>query len=61
MDYKQIEIMEFVPTENEINNVLNECSEREELGETKYPGKTYEEGVKAALEWAQGYGENPMD
>jgi hypothetical protein len=53
--------MEFVPTENEINNVLSECSEREELGETKYPGKTYEEGVKAALEWAQGYGENPMD
>ena len=50
--------MEFVPTENEIDNVLNECMEKEELGETKYPGMTYEQGVKAALE---GYGENPLD
>ena len=25
--------MEFVPTENEIDNVLNECMEKEELGE----------------------------
>lgn len=53
--------MEFVPTENEINNVLNECMEKEELGETRYPGMTYEQGVKAALEWEQGYGENPLD
>ena len=53
--------MEFVPTEQEIDNVVNECAEREELGETKYPGKTYEEVVKAALEWAQWYGENPME
>lgn len=53
--------MEFVPTENEINNVLNECMEKEELGETRYPGMTYEQGIKAALECAQGYGENPLD
>ena len=53
--------MEFVPTETEIDNVLNECMEKEELGETKYPGMTYEQGIKAALEWAQGYGENPLD
>lgn len=53
--------MEFVPTENEIDNVLNECMEKEELGETKYPGMTYEQGIKAALEWAQRYGENPLD
>lgn len=53
--------MEFVPTENEIDNLLNECMEKEELGETKYPGMTYEQGVKAALEWVQGYGENPLD
>jgi len=53
--------MEFVPTENEIDNVLNECMEKEELGETRYPGMTYEQGIKAALEWTQGYGENPLD
>lgn len=50
-----------MPTENEINNVLNECSECEDLGESKYPGMTYEHGVKAAIEWLQGYGENPME
>lgn len=49
------------PSENEINNVLNECAEREELGESKYPGQMYEEGVKNAIEWLQGYGENPME
>ena len=31
------------------------------MGETKYPGMTYEQGVKAAIEWLQGYGENPME
>ena len=41
--------MEFVPTENEIDNVLNECIEKEELGETRYPGMTYEQGIKAAF------------
>lgn len=50
-----------MPTENEINNVLNECLEREDLGGSKYPGMTYEQGVKAAIEWLQGYGENPME
>ena len=50
-----------MPTENEINNVLNECAEREDLGETKYPGMTYEQGVRNAIEWLQGYGENPME
>lgn len=49
-----------MPTENEINNVLNECSEREELGESKYPGMMYEEGVKNAILWLQGSDENPM-
>jgi len=27
----------------------------------EYPGMTYEQGVKAAIEWLQGYGENPME
>ncbi|MBR4681972.1 MAG: hypothetical protein IKP06_01525 [Elusimicrobiaceae bacterium] len=49
------------PSQEEIDNVLNECSEREELGESKYPGMTYEQGVKNAIEWLQGYGENPME
>ena len=49
------------PSQEEIDNVLNECSEHEELGESKYPGMTYEQGIKNAIEWLQGYGENPME
>lgn len=48
------------PSENEIDDVLNQCIESEENGESRWPGMTYEQGVKAALEWMQGYGENPL-
>lgn len=48
------------PEEKEIDAVLNECAESEEQGESKYPGMTYEQGVKAAIEWLQGYGDNPL-
>lgn len=48
------------PSEEEINDVLNKCTESEEEGASRWPGMTYEQGVKAATEWMQGYGENPM-
>ncbi len=48
-------------TEDEINDVLNRCIESEETGESQWPGMTYEQGVKAALEWVQGYGEHPLE
>ena len=48
-------------TEDEINDVLNRCIESEEKGESQWPGMTYEQGVKAALEWVQGYGEHPLE
>ena len=48
------------PNEEEINDVLNKCTESEEEGASRWPGMTYEQGVKAATEWMQGYGENPM-
>lgn len=48
-------------TEQEINEVLDACVEQEEIGESRWPGMTYEQGVKAAIEWLQGYGENPME
>jgi len=48
------------PNEEEINEVINQCVESEEEGASRWPGMTYEQGVKAAIEWLQGYGENPM-
>jgi hypothetical protein len=49
------------PTENEVNDVLNECLESADSGRSKFPGMTYEQGVQAALEWMRGDGSNPLD
>lgn len=49
------------PTDQEIDNVLNQCVESEEEGASRWPGMTFEQGVKAALEWMQGYGPNPLE
>lgn len=48
------------PTEDEINDVLNACAESEDNGEPIYPGMSYEQGVKAAIQWLQGDGSNPI-
>ena len=48
-------------SEEEIDELLNQCVDSEETGESKYPGMTYEQGIKAALEWVQGYGEHPLE
>ena len=41
---------ENVRTESEINEVLDKVFESEESGSI-YPGMSYEDGVKAAIEW----------
>jgi hypothetical protein len=54
--------MDIVRTEQEVDELLNQCAEYTEQGETKYPGLTYEQGVTAALEWVCGYtDEVPME
>ena len=52
-----------MPDENEIDEVMNECGDHENEGTTKFPGMSYEQGVKAAIEWlSDDYdGANPMD
>ena len=37
--------MEFVRTEKEINQLLNECSEVEDMGTNIFPRMTYEQGI----------------
>ena len=50
------------PTEREINDVLNQCVEAEETGESRWPGMSYEQGVKAGIEWVLGQTtDNPLD
>ena len=40
--------------QGEINNLLDRCSDLENQGASLYPGMTYEEGVKAGIEWVLG-------
>jgi len=34
-----------------IDELLNMCAEQENEGGSKFPGMTYEQGVKAAIDW----------
>jgi len=38
-------------TPKAIDDLLNQCAEAEDRGKTKYPGMTYEQGIRYALEW----------
>lgn len=47
--------METTITVDEIETLLREIAAREDCGEgDPYPGMTYYQGIKAALEWALG-------
>lgn len=49
-------------TEDEIDVQVNAAITQENKGETKWPGMTYEQGVRAALDWVRGFNdEAPMD
>ena len=43
----------------EIDDALNSCVEAEATGRSRYPGMSYEEGVRAGIEWALGLSEDP--
>jgi hypothetical protein len=54
--------MQIERTDDEINDVLNKCSEQSDAGGSKWPGQTYEDGVAAALRWVTGDDDNnPME
>lgn len=41
-------------TQVQIDEVLNECTQQEEKGGSRWPGMTFEQGVQATLEWVSG-------
>lgn len=46
--------MNIIRTEQEIWDLLNQCADAEVTGVSSYPGMSYEQGVKAAIEWIIG-------
>jgi hypothetical protein len=50
------------PSREEIDEVLNKCADAANEGKTKWHGMSYEEGVRAGIEWVLGdVEENPME
>jgi hypothetical protein len=41
-------------TDEEIANLMGDVLDQIAAGETAYPGLTYEEGIRAVLDWIQG-------
>lgn len=53
---------EVYRSDEEINELLNVCSESESTGRSKYPGMTFEQGIKAGIEWlTDPDAEHPME
>jgi hypothetical protein len=50
-----------MPTDDEINAVLDDCLEAFDSGRSKWPGMTYEQGVESAVRWMMDDGPNPLD
>jgi len=48
------------PTQNQIDDVLNQCAEQIDEGGSKYPGMSFEQGVLDAINWLSGDGPNPI-
>lgn len=52
----------LVRNTGEIEKLWNEVMEAEATGRSKYPGMSYEEGVRAAIDWLTDEGQpNPME
>lgn len=49
-------------TDEEIDAVLNKASEQEDKGTSRWPGMSYEQGLRAAIDWLTGASDdNPME
>jgi hypothetical protein len=53
---------EIVRSDEEIDELSNQCADQENTGGSKYPGMTYEQGISAAIDWlTQKEWDHPLD
>lgn len=53
--------MDNVRTEKEINDLIDKCADAAMNG-TKFSGMSYEEGIRAGIEWVLGLSdEHPLE
>lgn len=48
------------PTQDEMDEVLDRCSEAVAVG-SRYPGMLYEDGIRDAIDWMNNEGEKPLE
>jgi len=51
---KPASTLDIARTEDEIDDVMNTCSEVIDSGDSHFEGMSYEQGVQAALDWVLG-------
>ena len=52
---------EMERSNKEIDDLIDRCAEQTNKGGSKYPGMTYEQGIREALEWITDEGaEDPL-
>ena len=49
------------PSQSEIDDVLDKCLDQEDEGGSRFPGMTYEQGVKAGIDWLTDDGAHPLE
>ena len=49
------------PTDKEIEQLIGQLIDRRVPQRTRWPGMTYEQGVRNTLEWVLGEDINPLD
>lgn len=49
------------PNSEQIDDQLNKAHDFTDEGRNPYPGMTYVEGVRDALQWVQGQGDEPIE
>ena len=54
-------IMTTEKTQAEIDDLFDRCVESENRNESAYRGMTYEQGIKATLDWLFNGAEHPLD
>lgn len=45
---------EFIPTDDQLNELYAWAMNEAQGGATHYAGMTYEDGIKAVIDWLQG-------
>lgn len=54
--------MDIIREQKEIEKLYDDCCEQENEGGSKFPGMTYEQGIKAVINWLEFDQENhPLD